>query len=318
MLRSLPNIANLPPGEFPAAVSYEEFQCWPLSFHSQRTVPFTSIEDIMVIKDMVFRPESVHARGDHVPLALFVKHLPKTAAGGQSGQRGGSKSNVDDEMLRQLQLLFPWMSVEELRKMLCRSATAASQRQPSHSAGSSSGPTAAPFVPEEVPEEVLADLARQLEEMRNDVEADVASYFKVRVLGGQWSASSRGVAANDLGAYAKTRDVEIWCSAVGWPRSKSFAVTKFGHQAALMLSKGYVHKGNWFYKQWLDLGCPAPFDWGQISGAYRRDTEYDEWFDGVPIASEAFKSANDIAPIRAVECASLTILSDMMAKQSPV
>ena len=158
---------------------------------------------------------------------------------------------------------------------------------------SSASSTSAPCVLSVVPEDVITGLAAQLDDMRSDLlgSDDPGSYFRVRVLGGRWSATSRGVAATDIGSYAKNRDTEIWCSGVGWPSRKSFAVNRYGHAACRHLAAAYCRKGDFFFKAWMDAGSPAPFNFEPLVGAYEEDDEYAQWFSGVPIESPSFEAA---------------------------
>ena len=98
----------------------------------------------------------------------------------------------------------------------------------------------------------------------------------------------KGQAVSDIGCYQTNRDVELWCSAVGWPRAKSFAVRMYGHQSAQALAQAYAHKGDWFYGCWQEPGCPNGFQWTKVYAAYVLSREFNDWFDGVPIDTPAF------------------------------
>ena len=270
---------------------YEQFTVFPLDFVDDTLCPFQGMSDIMVVNDVVFHAEGAHARGSEVPLAEFIKHHPKTARQPTSGKRGG-KSLVTDEELRQLWILFPWMSLEEIRQLV-----ASNVHGNAHGGGGQAKPHAgggqakeAQDVEVVIHEEALAMLAAELQAKQNQLEStdQATAYFRVRLLGGQWSASRKGQAVSDIVCYPRPNDVSVWCSATAFPKAKSFSVRLYGHASALALAKGWEHKGEWFYGRWVQAGCPSPFSWEQIQGSYVPPSDFTEWFDAVAADSPAF------------------------------
>ena len=95
------------------------------------------------------------------------------------------------------------MTLEQLQELLSSNAIV-SVGGGQGGASSSSGSSAP--VPEQLPQDVLADVATQLEALRNERVDPVDSYFRVRVLGGEWSVTLFRKVANDIGAYPKNKD----------------------------------------------------------------------------------------------------------------
>ena len=194
---------------------------------------------------------------------------------------------ISDDVLRQLQVMFPWMSIEEIKEIASKKVGA--YVGAACVAGGGGGHGVQPHEVVVVPDDVMASLAKELQDKQDELdEAETASYFKVRVLGGEWSASKKGQAVFDIGCYPKSRDVTIWCTGVAFPRAKSFSVRLYGHQAAHALAQGWCHKGDWFYGRWQDLGCPGGLDWSELQAAYVPSREFSDWFDGVPVEAPAF------------------------------
>ena len=154
---------------------------------------------------------------------------------------------TDIEILRLLQLEYPWLTMEEIQQLL-------KAKTPAAGAGSSSTPSSrssavAPIVDEEpfmVPEDMVAAVAAELESVKSQLETfkDENAFFKTRVLGGQWSARLRLVPATDIGAYPKDKMFENWCKLVSWPVARSFALTKFGAENSRQLAEEMCRKGS--------------------------------------------------------------------------
>ena len=116
--------------------------------------------------------------------------------------------------------------------------------------GGARGGPAAPGVPaERLPEDVAAAVAQELADIRAElagVEVDVC-YFNTRVLGGQWTAANRGVAADAIGAFARGAEATTWCIATLWPRQRSFYFTKYSMFGARQLAEEVCRRGSYFF-----------------------------------------------------------------------
>ena len=88
-----------------------------MSLVDDAACPFKSIDDIMVVEDVALKSEGVHVRGDEVSFEDFIKYHPKAVRKGDGAQRKGGRSVVSDDILRQLQVMFPWMSLDEIRRI---------------------------------------------------------------------------------------------------------------------------------------------------------------------------------------------------------
>ena len=123
----------------------------------------------------------------------------------------------------------------------------------------------------------------------------------MRVLGGDWSILKRNVPCTDMGSYFIERSTGRWCSGVGWPARKSFAVRKHvGVDNARKLAEEMCRRGNFFIKSWIDAGSVGGFDFQTVKPAYSAPNSYDDWIDTLPVSSAAFKSAlgvRDLCPI---------------------
>ena len=138
---------------------------------------------------------------------------------------------TEPEVISLLQQEFAWLSASDLQEILSKKGEAEAEADSTH-VPSSSGSAAAPVpVPEQLPEDILAAVSAELHGLKEQYSGydEVGTiYFTVRVLGGEWSITKRNVPCTDVGAYAIERTTKLWCSGVGWPSSKSFAVRKHG------------------------------------------------------------------------------------------
>ena len=124
-----------------------------------------------------------------------------------------------------------------------------------------------------------------------------ASFFKLRVLGGQWSVKLKKKLTTDFGSYAQDKSVAKWCEQTKFPERKSFAVNRYGLGNARVLAEEVVRRGDHFMAGWVDAGSPVPFDFSALAASYRTTAEYEQWFDDLPLDSWSSKAAFDVREI---------------------
>ena len=297
----LPPLSSMPPGVMPDICSFDNFSWHPLRFHDWETANLVNADDIMVLTDVVPRYNEAHARGEDIPFHHFVRFHPAVNSNVGGSRSSGKSRHVDDDTLTKLQLLFPWMSIEDLKKMLLTSLkpTSGSSTHPTSRSGTHQTSGSGSHEVVDVDESVVAAVAAQAEEMKEQLDEaqEEDLYFKVRILGGRWSAEQFGVAAQDIGAFSKNREVDIWCSAVGWPKAKSWRISKYGHDNCHALASECARRGNFWMRLWVTEGSPAPFNFEPRAGTYVADQAFSEWFDGLPIGSALFKAAMELRDI---------------------
>ena len=256
-----------------------------------------------VLPQCILRGNLVCSIGEPELWSVFTRFHQASSTTREPSQRSGGTASVsvDERALLLLQHEFPWLTIEQLRAMLRgKSATetgAGSAGQPTGGSSASSGSPASRPVPQDVPEDVCAAVQSQLEALRRELrEAECeSSFFKVRVLGGDWSVRLFGQSAKDFGAYAKDKAVAAFCQSVGWPERRSYAVRLHGGVLnSRMLAEEVARKGNYFFQCWTDAGSPAPFSFRDLKQAYVSPAEYTEWFELQPVASAQFRAAHEI------------------------
>ena len=189
------------------------------------------------------------------------------------------------------------MTLEQLQELLSSKATV---RVGVGQGGASTSSGSGQPVPLELPQDVIADVAAQLQALRDDIAVPVESYFKVRVLGGDWSITLFRKVAKDIGAYPKSKDAVSWCQAVGWPPGgsktgvRSFSVSMYGLEGARHLAEEMCRRGDHYIRCWVTAGSPTPYDFAQVKVGYVSTREYMQWFDDIPLSSHASKVAFQI------------------------
>ena len=280
------------------------YQYDDLVFVSAFDVPFSTAADTWVMPVIQFRSMNVHAMGHAVPFSIFSRFMKTSSSTTTASRARRVTGPTDPEIFALLQHEFPWLSQAELDNILNKKKAVGEAGDEDEDGSAPAGGRGSVDVPPDLPEDVLASVADDLSSLREQYAGfdDVASYFTVRVLGGAWSISKRNVPCTDVGSYAIERSTERWCSGVGWPARKSFAVRKHGGVAnARALAEEMCRRGNFFIKAWIDAGSVGGFDFQPVKPAYRAPPSYEDWLDSLPVSSDAFKSAmevRDLCPIR--------------------
>ena len=123
----------------------------------------------------------VRTAGKPVPWSVFIRFLKKPVAQTQKKEAGTARSRMDAEIIRLLQLEYPWLSEDELLEMLDMHGRTSQQTLalppgagslPSGSSSSSSGgQPQQPQEPEGLPQDVVAQVSENLEAIRAEVAA---------------------------------------------------------------------------------------------------------------------------------------------------
>ena len=278
----------------PMARRYDIYSYDSLKFLDQTEVPWQSGDEIMVCPDMSYYGERVHSVGEPEPWSVFTRFLRKRTAEPRSGPSDSrSRTATDPEVLRLLQMEFPWLTLAQLEALLTKKVLTCSGSGGGR--GSSSGSRAESPGNLDLAEDIVAAVSQDLMTLREEVGHGAGvDFFTVRVLGGQWSMQRFKQMATDVGCFPKDQSVRVWRSAVGWPPApgqRNFAVRKFGLAGARMLASEMCRRGNHFMSAWEQSGKPGGFDFLPVAASYRSNDEYDTWFDALPVSGDCFKAA---------------------------
>ena len=294
--------------------AYGRYEYEAFRFVTDTLVPWKGSSDIWVIPSVAVSGAQVRTAGEPVPWSVFTRYLKKPAAPAKHKEGGTALSRNEAEILRLLQLEYPWLSEEELRDMLqmygrnspqTLALVPGARPLPSGASSSSSGGQEQQQPqPEALPEDVVAQVALNLEAIRAEVAASNAggdaSFFKMRVLGGPWSVALKKTLTTDFGSYAKDKSIALWCQKVQFPERKSFSVNRYGFSNARVLAEEVVRRGDYFLGGWVDAGSPVPFDFTALAVAYEPIDEFVQWFDDLPLDSWSSKAAfglSDLTPM---------------------
>ena len=278
-------------------VNYRNYQYDALRLVDHTAVPFVNQADIMIIPDMRFRELNVHGVGFPVSFSTFTRfHRQLASAARSQPSHTRSRTSTDAEVLALLHREFPWLSLQELEEILTKKSASESGGGGGH-AVPSSGSAASVLVPDAIPEDILAAVSTELQDLRAQHGGfnEEGTFFTVKVLGGEWSMSRRGVPCTDVGAYAIERSTVLWCKAVGWPNAKSFAVKKHkGVENSRRLAEEMCRRGNFFMQAFIDAGSPGGFSFEAVKPSYASSRSFDEWFENLALNHPACKAAFEI------------------------
>ena len=275
-------------------IRYGDYHYDDFRFVDHNAVPFLSSADIMVYGEMPLVGAHVHTVGEPLPWSLFTQfHSRKVSQTRTTTTDTRSRRPTDPEVLRLLQLEFPWLSLQELQELLTKGGGQQSARTHGGSS-SSSGGVQSPGATD-LPEDIVVSVSNELSALRDTVgHGSGPGHFTVKVLGGEWSLTRFQKAATDIGVYPKDKATDIWCKGVGWPPSpgqKSFSVSKFGQENAHQLATAMCRLANYYITSWIDQGSPSGFSFELLKGAYVPGPDYHAWVDTLPVNGEAFKAA---------------------------
>ena len=293
---------SLSPGAF---VRYAEFSYRELRLVGHKDVPWVSKADMMVYPEVLVTGNVVRTIGQPMPFSVFSQFHRAVAAPRARGSDTRSKQPTDPEVLRLLQLEYPWLTIEEIEALLSKarhdgatSSSSSSAKQDGATSRSSST----------LPEDAVAAVAAELEALRQEAGHGAGEgHFRVRVLGGEWSSRRFNVASTDIGSFPVDKSTRLWCTAVGWPPApgqKTFACRKFGVEAGRRLAEELTRRANHFIDGWIDAGSPSGFAFDSLHASYRSPEAFNTWFEGLPLASDAWRAAmviRDLIPQRVPE-----------------
>ena len=105
----------------PLVRRYDVYTYDTLKFLDQTEVPWRSCDDIMVWPEMSYYGGHVLSVGEPEPWSLFTRFMRKRAAEPtSSGRHSRSRTAINPEVLRLLQLEFPWLTVAQLEALLTK------------------------------------------------------------------------------------------------------------------------------------------------------------------------------------------------------
>ena len=123
---------------------------------------------------------------------------------------------------------------------------------------------------------------------------DVFSF--VRMLGGQWTALHKGVAADGVGGFACAGAAAEWCALCAFPCQMSFMYRKWTKDVAHQFAWEYVWRAQYFFMLWLHSDDDA-FGYRAVDVASY--VECAEWADSVHGLAAGTAAAQRAAEIRA-------------------
>ena len=283
--------AGMPAGVLPLAGN-QCFDYMPLMFYDHENVPLVNDNSLSVATDLIFSDGGLQFIGDAYGFESFVRFHPRGRYRSQDNvdSRVPRKGKLSIEMVAMLMLEFPWLTMAEIEAML----TTTPAKFSGAPSGSSGGPTnSIDSDDDSLPEDVVARVEARLDDVRADIAVppEEVAYFKTKVLGGVWAQQKKGVPVSDIACQAASESTKLWCSATGFPRQRSFAVSKYGQEASRVLAEEVCRMGNYYMNLWTTAGNPAPFTFGTAHENYRHSHAFQDWLQAQPMNSHSYQEA---------------------------
>jgi hypothetical protein len=213
---------------------------------------------------------------DLVPLDTFLASLPEpppSAGTSKKARTASSSKSFQDEDVFQL----PWLAEVDLKE-----GFSAKEGSPAGLSSASSHSKATEVVmEEELFEQALKALAVARMALHEEEPAS-ADDFRTRVLGGAWLLKHKGIPFDAIQGYARTELAKDFCTKGGLQKTMRFDHTLYGGPACGILARGWCHKMQWLFNNYLDSSVPA-----KAAAAAIAASEYPEESEFSTMASDA-------------------------------
>lgn len=215
------------------------FKMEHMSFAFSDTIGFLRPEDeVFVIRESVCLGNgTVVADEEWASLEVVLQVLPDVASGGGTAHAAEGprrRPRLDEGSVRDHPWLFDLFGMEE-RPRRPGNHDGESRSARAHDNDDTDGGAFDIEV-----DQVMEDLERRREEVRNP--SSVRQHFGWSVRGGAWTAAHRGVAFDSYRAAALTRESKAWATEWGLPTTATFALSRYGDEAAAILAQFWVEK----------------------------------------------------------------------------
>ena len=201
---------------------------------SDLNLSFAEDADVFVLLKVTCLQKPSHryaSWADFVPLDAVLQSLPDLPLPAKPSKREcRSSSNTAERLVEN----FPWLA-EYVRAP--RQGSASSTAQPSTPRAVAERVS---VIEAELPDDEVDDIFRKLEQKREACRAlgpASVEHFGCSILGGRWTKTNVGVAADACKAHAIGKEVADFCTRSGLPRSLTLTFSKYTETAANSLGQ---------------------------------------------------------------------------------
>ena len=143
----------------------------------------------------------------------------------------------------------------------------------------------------------LDDFHREMEDARAAVDPNEVFYTKP--LGGEWCAVNNDLRGWDRYACLVRRGPGLrFCESTRWPKSKTWARTRYSDYGCKMLARHFARRSNHFFAGWRASGEDSAWAHGAIDDSVPADMEFLEWVRGLDVESWEFQAVSEINAMR--------------------
>lgn len=210
-------------------------------------------KQVQVVRDLLFvagRRCFSHARAK--PLRDFLDDLPAKRRVAATAGRDATGADADLSVPEQVQLAcqHPWAlaHVDEGRRFLKKQRAEEPPEDPLDGEDTEEHEDLqAPLLPE--------DVFGEMEKAHQAVSNDATSFFKVKPLGGMWTAMVLGKVQDAWAGTCIGRDSADFCKKFGLQVQMRFDTSLYGDDGALACARYWVAKHDFWMGLWQEAGC---------------------------------------------------------------
>ena len=107
----------------------------------------------------------------------------------------------------------------------------------------------------------VAVVFQALEVARVEANVDRSDCFRSVPLGGFWIAEHLGVAMDAWKGQCIGQEANTFCQHFVLQESARFDVGLYGRDGALLMARCWLAKMQFFFDQWVEMGCKVPCPW---------------------------------------------------------
>ena len=120
-------------------------------------------------------------------------------------------------------------------------------------------------------------------------------YFHIVHRGGAWTFEHTGDAVDTIRGHARHQISRSWCTLFHWPKTASFAITKYSLADATLFAREYCKRSTFFLRLFLEAGSPVNFEYDpRAVDDYVPDAEWLEFVLGFADESDVMHRAHQL------------------------
>ena len=272
----------------------KRYTAQPFVFRLSHEIPVAMDADLVVLTDVRFEGDSLVSPHALVPFEHYVSSFGGKLA--KVKDKDGDKDHkpmLPKDVVDQIREKNPCLSDADLKMMSKDRKCNSSTKPKSHLREDVAAVLHESSGDDDDDGDAFEELAALRAKYMDDSNKEDAFYQ--RILGGDWTKSHYGVAGNAIGVFARGgAAMTVFCDRFVYPKMKSFYFNAYGVQGALILSKEFCRRSNFFFDRWIAGGKHFEFTY-ESCREYVPSASFQAEFDSWPDNSNSKAKAREIS-----------------------